>query len=112
MQVPVNFTSRGLAAAEARYGASLAGECVDRLARYTTSLTRCRVDIVRDRTYINTTAPVQVSLRVHVAGHPPLVAHRSELEGEHGEGVGKPLRDAFDKVDAQLRTLEGKRKSH
>ena len=112
MQVPVNFSSRGLADSEAKYGASLADECTDRLARRATSLTHCRVDIVRDRSYMNTNAPLQVSLQVHVAGHPPLVAVRSDKEGNPGEGVGKPLRDAFDKIDAQLRTLQGKRNTH
>jgi hypothetical protein len=112
MQVPIHYSSRGLADAEARYGAGLARECIDRLARRADSLTRCRVDIERDRTHVNTTAPVQVSVQVHVAGHPPLVAVRSEQEGEPGEGVGSPVRTAFAKVDAQLRTLQGKRHAH
>ena len=112
MQVPVNFSSRGLADSEARYGAGLADECIARLARRADSLTRCRVEVVRDRTYVNTNAPVQVSVQLHVAGHPPLVAVRTDDEGEPGEGVGAPVRAAFDKVDAQLRTLQGKRNQH
>ncbi len=112
MQIPVNFSSRGLADSEARYGAELADECIARLARRADSLTRCRVDVVRDRTDMNTTAPVHVSVQIHVAGHPPLVAVRPESEGEPGERIGVPLRAAFEKVDAQLRTLQGKRHDH
>jgi hypothetical protein len=107
MNVPLEWSTRGLCNRDASQAFQLAVTLVEAVDRRVPRATGCRVAVARDHDAEGheVEGPVHVRVEVIVAGHPPLVAVRHADEGWPGEGVAAAVHEAFRRLHALLEAL-------
>jgi hypothetical protein len=104
MNVPLEWSTRGLCSRDASQAFQAAVDLMRRLDRRVPRAMACRVAVARDHgsTRREIEGPVHVRVELTVAARPPVVAVRHADEGWPGEGVVSAVREAFRRVDALL----------
>lgn len=104
MNVPLEWSTRGLCSRDASQAFQLAVDLMEKLDRRVPRAMACRVAVARDhgsdRGQIE--GPVHVRVELTICARPPVVAVRHSDEGWPGEGVVSALHEAFRRVHAEL----------
>lgn len=106
MNVPMEWSTRGLCSRDASQAFQLAVLLLEKIDRRVPRAIGCRVAVARDHGSSGheheIEGPVHVRVEVTVPSRPPVVAVRHADEGWPGEGVVSALHEAFRRVHAQL----------
>lgn len=104
MNVPMEWSTRGLCNRDASQAFQLAVHLLEKVDRRVPRAMACRVAVVRDHGARGheLEGPVHVRVEVTVPSRPPVVAVRHADEGWPGEGVVSALHEAFRRLHAQL----------
>jgi hypothetical protein len=107
MNVPMEWSTRGLCSRDASQAFEAAIDLLRRLDGRVPRAMACRVAVAREhgaeRREIE--SPVHVRVELHVPTRPPVIAVRHADEGWPGEGVVSALHEAFRRLHAQLDVL-------
>jgi len=107
MNVPMEWSTRGLSRRDADQAFVLTERLLQKIDRRWPSAVACRIAVERDAWGARereVEGPVRVRVELTIPSRPPLVAVRRPDEGWPGEGVDPPLFEAFRRILAQLDT--------
>jgi hypothetical protein len=104
MNVPMEWSTRGLSNRDASQAFQLAVLLLEKIDRRLPRAMACRIVVARDHCSQGheLEGPVHVCVEVTVPSRPALVAVRHADEGWPGEGVVSALHEAFRRIHAQL----------
>lgn len=114
MNVPMEWSTRGLSNRDASQAFALAVHLLEKIDRRVPRAMAIRVAVGRDHQSQGheLEGPVHVCVEVTVPSRPPLVAVRHPDEGWPGEGVVSALHEAFRRIHAQLDGLRHEPRQH
>ena len=114
MNVPMEWSTRGLSNRDASQAFQLAVLLLEKIDRRLPRAMACRIVVARDHSSQGheLEGPVHVCVEVTVPSKPALVAVRHADEGWPGEGVVSPLHEAFRRIHAQLDGLRHEPRRH
>lgn len=108
MQVPPEVSYRDVEKTEATE--KLIRDKIAKLEQLHPDIISCRVSVEKPQTYQESGSPYRVRILVRTPPGHELVARRGSTNGEMHETLETVVRDAFESMRSQLRSLAGKQK--